>query len=149
MSENNNKRICPPALAGSLDNSWRQWLQNPRKILQPFIKEGMTVLDLGCGPGFFTLEIAKIVGSSGKVIAADLQEGMLAMVARKAGGTSLEKRIEIHQCQENKIGITEMVDFILAFWMIHEVNDPEKLIEELTTIIQPGGTLLIIEPKLH
>jgi hypothetical protein len=40
-------RVCPVERAGSLDNGIRKWLQNPRKILGPYIEEGMTVLDLG------------------------------------------------------------------------------------------------------
>lgn len=73
-------RVCPVGLAGTLDNSIRKWLQNPQKILSPYIKEGMTVLDLGCGPGFFSVPMAKMVGKSGRVIACDLQEGMLRKV---------------------------------------------------------------------
>lgn len=149
MKENNNNRICPPELAGSLDNSIRKLLQNPRKILQPFISSGMTVLDLGCGPGYFTIEIARILDGSGKVIAADLQQGMLNKVIRKISGTEIESRIKIHKCQENLIGISEKVDFILAFWMIHEVYDPDRLIGELKSVLNPGGKVYVIEPKLH
>ena len=88
-----NERVCPVALSGSLDNSIRRWLQNPRKILGPYIKEGMTVLDVGCGPGFFTIEMARMVGKSGRAIAADMQEGMLQKVKEKIKGTVLEDRI--------------------------------------------------------
>jgi hypothetical protein len=59
-------RVCPVERAGSLDNRFRRLLQNPRKILGPYIEEGMTVLDLGCGPGFFSIEIAQMVGKSGR-----------------------------------------------------------------------------------
>lgn len=52
MNEVKN-RVCPVELAGSLDNKIRKWFQNPQKILAPYIKEGMKVLDIGCGPGFF------------------------------------------------------------------------------------------------
>ena len=83
MSIEKNKRICPVEYAGGLDNSFRRLLQNPGKILKPYIHEGMTVLDLGCGPGFFSIEIAKMLKDSGKVIAADLQEGMLERVRQK------------------------------------------------------------------
>jgi len=75
-----NNNICPVEKAGGLDNSIRKILQHPRKILRPYIKEGMSVLDLGCGPGYFSLEIAKLLNESGKVIAADLQQGMLDKV---------------------------------------------------------------------
>ena len=63
----------------------RRLLQNPRKILSPFIKEGMTVLDLGCGPGFFSLDMAHMVGSAGRAIAVDLQQGMLIKLREKKG----------------------------------------------------------------
>lgn len=74
---NSKNRVCPVERAGSLDNIFRRWLQNPWKILRPYIKEGMTVLDFGCGPGYFTIAMAQMVGTSGWVIAVDLQEGML------------------------------------------------------------------------
>lgn len=149
MKKEETPYVCPAEFAGSLDNSFRRWLQNPEKILRPYIKNGMKVLDLGCGPGVFTIEIAKLVGEEGKVVAADLQDGMLKIVAAKVKGTTLEKRVELHKCQENSIDLAEKMDFILAFWMVHEVPDHERLIEELKSILKPGGKLYIIEPKIH
>ena len=149
MSKTRNKRICPVENAGGLDNSVRRLLQNPQKILKPFISRGMTVLDLGCGPGFFSIEIAKMVSDTGKVIAADLQEGMLKKVVKKIEGTELEQRIEIRKCQEDMIGVTENVDFVLAFYMIHEVSNQQALFEELKSILKPNGQIYIIEPKFH
>ena len=136
-------------LAGGLDNSIRRLIQNPQKILSPFISEGITVLDLGCGPGFFSIEIAKMVGDSGKVIAADLQEGMLEKVKHKITGTYLEKRIKIHKCESQNTGVSEKVDFVLCFYMIHEVPDVDNLFKELKSILIPSGKILIIEPKFH
>jgi ubiquinone/menaquinone biosynthesis C-methylase UbiE len=149
MKNDKNPYVCPSEFSGSLDNSIRRWIQNPQKILKPYIKKGMTVLDLGCGPGFFTADIAKMLSDSGKVIAADLQEGMLEKVARKIRGTSLEQRVELHKCQINSIGINEKVDFILAFWMVHEVPDHVMLFEELKSILNQEAKIFIIEPKMH
>jgi ubiquinone/menaquinone biosynthesis C-methylase UbiE len=149
MSNEKNKRICPVEYAGGLDNSIRRLFQNPGKILKPYISMGMTVLDLGCGPGFFTIEIAKMLKDSGKVIAADLQEGMLEKVTKKIKGTELEQRISIHKCQEDRIGVTENVDFVLVFYMIHEVPDQDNLLRELKSILKPEGKIFIIEPKFH
>jgi ubiquinone/menaquinone biosynthesis C-methylase UbiE len=149
MKNEETPYVCPAEFAGSLDNSFRRWLHNPQKILKPYIKQGMSVLDLGCGPGVFTVEIAKLVGEAGKVIAADLQDGMLNIVAGKVKGTASEQRVVLHKCQENSIGLTGNVDFILAFWMVHEVPDNDSLFEELKSILKPGGKLYIIEPKIH
>jgi ubiquinone/menaquinone biosynthesis C-methylase UbiE len=149
MTNEKNKRICPVEYAGGLDNSIRRLLQNPEKILKPYIHEGMTVLDLGCGPGFFSIEIAKMLKDSGKVIAADLQEGMLDRVRRKIKMTALEQRIDLHKCQEDTIGVKENVDFVLVFYMIHEVPNQDNLLRELKSILKPDGKIFIIEPKFH
>jgi len=149
MSRENNKRICPVERAGGLDNSLRRLLQNPQRLLQPCISKGMTVLDLGCGPGFFSIEIARMLVDSGKVIAADLQEGMLDRVRQKIRMTALEQRINLHKCQYDCIGVTEAVDFILVFYMIHEVPNQDNLLRELKSILKPDGKICIIEPKFH
>ena len=149
VMNNENIRICPVERAGSLDSKIRRWVQNPNKILKHYIKEGMTVLELGCGPGFFTIDIAQMVGNAGQVIAADLQEGMLEKLRNKIKGTKLEDRIILHKCDENKIGISEDVDFVLLFYMVHEVLDKESLFYEIKSILKPHGQVLIVEPPIH
>lgn len=145
---NKNKHVCPVKHAAFLDNSIRKLLHNPKKILGDYVKEGMTVLDLGCGPGFFSIELAKMVGVSGQIIAADLQEGMLQKLKLKIEGTGLEKKIKLHKCDENKIGVMEKVDFILAFYIIHEVPDQKAFLEEIISILKSTGKVFIVEPKL-
>ena len=149
MSKEKDKRVCPVEIAGGLDNFVRRLLQNPQKLLRPHIREGMTVLDLGCGPGFFSIEIAKLLNNSGKVIAADLQEGMLDKLRKKIKGTELEQRVMLHKCKEDSIGLTEKVDFVLAFYMIQEVPNQDNLFRELKSILKPGGEIYIIEPNFH
>lgn len=149
MVDKNENSVCPVEKAGSLDNGFRRFLQNPKRILKPYIKEGMTVLDLGCGPGFFSLEIAELLSNSGTVIAADLQQGMLDKVKQKIRGMDVESRIQLHKCSVENIDLNTKVDFVLAFYMIHEVPDKEHLFRELKFILNPGGRIFIIEPIFH
>ena len=111
--------------------------------------EGMTVLDVGCGPGFFSIDMAQMVGTSGRVIAADLQEGMLQKVKDKIKGTELERRIIMHKCDDGKIGVTDLIDFALLFYMVHEVPKKEAFFNEIGTILKPNGRVLIVEPPFH
>ena len=141
-------RVCPVEFSNSLDNKIRRCLQNPQKILKPFINEGMKVLDIGCGPGFFSIELAKMVGNSGKVFAVDLQEGMLQKIRDKIKGTELEERIILIKSEQDRFTVPEKVDFILAFYMVHEVPDKNKLFEALINILNDKGQFLLVEPKL-
>ncbi len=147
--KDNKKRVCPVEHAGSLDNRIRRWFQDPRKILGPYIENGMTVLDFGCGPGFFSIDIAQMVGKSGRVIASDLQEGMLKKLRAKIQGTVYEERITLYKCEENGIGWSEDVDFVLAFYMVHEIPNQEEFFKEIKSILKPNGKVFIAEPPFH
>ena len=144
-----HKRVCPVELSGTLDTRIRRWGQNPRKILGPYLSEGMTALDIGCGPGFFTLDMAILVGDGGKVIAADLQQGMLDKVGKKIAGSELAGRITLHKSASEKIGVSDGVDFALAFYMLHEVPNQEAFLTEVLSLLNQGGLLLIVEPPFH
>jgi len=143
---NRKHRVCPVERSGGLDNRVRRWIQNPKRILKFYITEGMTVLDAGCGPGFFSMEMAKMVGESGRVIAADLQEGMLRKLKDKIQGTELEERIALHKSEKHRIGVSEKVDFILAFYVVHEIPNQGHFFEELKSILKPKGRVLVVEP---
>jgi ubiquinone/menaquinone biosynthesis C-methylase UbiE len=149
MNNKSKNRICPVEHAGALDINIRRLFQNPIKILKPYINNGMTVLDVGCGPGFFTTEIAKLVGNTGKVIGADLQEGMLEKLKVKIINLKLENIIKLHKCQNDKIGLNEKVDFILIFYMYHEVPNKIDFLKEIHSILKPNGKVLIVEPIFH
>lgn len=146
---NKNVDVCPVEVAGMLDNKFRKLFQDPQKIMKPYIKEGMVVLDLGCGPGFFSIEIAKLLNNSGAMICADLQEGMLDIIKQKIKGSDNESIFHFCKCDNTAINVPFKVDFVLAFWMIHEVPNQIKLINELKSILNPQGQMLLIEPRGH
>jgi FkbM family methyltransferase len=109
----------------------------------------MTVLDIGCGPGFFSIDMAQMVGRSGRVIASDLQEGMLQKLRDKIQGTELEERITLHQCEENKVGVSVNVDFVLAFYVVHEVPNSKEFFKEIKSILKSNGQVLVVEPPFR
>jgi len=141
--------VCPWWLSAFLAHSLRRTIHNPDKILAKFIQKGHTVADIGCGPGYFTIAMAKLVGEEGRVIAVDIQPKMLQYVRRSAERKGLQSRILLHQCQENELGIKEPVDFALAFYMVHEVPDIETFFREIAAILKPETAFLLVEPKVH
>jgi ubiquinone/menaquinone biosynthesis C-methylase UbiE len=151
MSSNilNKEHTCPWWLIATFDNPLRQLIHNPQQILGDYVKPGEIVLDVGCGMGYFTLGLAALVGPEGTVIAADLQEQMLTGLRKRAERIGLIERIQVHQSKPDQIGVLEQIDFALAFWMVHEVQDPVAFLGEIYTQLKPGGKMLIVEPKLH
>jgi ubiquinone/menaquinone biosynthesis C-methylase UbiE len=146
---NSSTRVCPWQHAWGLDNWVRKLIQNPYKIVGGYIEQGQTVLDLGCGPGVFSIAMAEMVGKKGKVISVDIQDEMLQMLKRRSEQVGLESRIHLHKSQPDKIGVSEKVDFALAFYMIHEVPNIESFLGEVAAILKTQGKLLIVEPKFH
>ncbi|MCX6005791.1 MAG: class I SAM-dependent methyltransferase [Chloroflexi bacterium] len=140
---------CPWWLCFTFDNPLRRIIQNPKNILHGLVREGDTALDIGCGMGYFSLPLADMVGSSGKVICVDLQEKMLEAVRRKAERAGLIKVMKFQQCTSDSLGLNENADFALAFWMVHEVRNKKGFFQDVRGSLKAEGTLLIVEPKLH
>lgn len=67
----------------------------------------------------------------------------------KVKSIGLEKRVEPHKCESERTGINMKADFILTFWMVHEVPDQQSFIEEMKSLLNPGGKILIVEPVIH
>jgi ubiquinone/menaquinone biosynthesis C-methylase UbiE len=144
-----NSHVCPHKFAFMLDNWIRRLIQNPGKILNGYINQGDIAMDVGCGPGFFTIDMAKMVGPDGRVIAVDLQPEMLASTLKKAVRKGVTGRVVAHQCAADRIGFDEQVDFILAYYMVHETPDPPAFFKEAQAMLKEGGRLLVVEPRMH
>jgi SAM-dependent methyltransferase len=141
--------LCPPWFAWVIDNPFRRWLHKPEEIFARHIAPGSTVVELGCGSGPFTLALARRVGPSGKVIAADLQPEMLAKVQKRVARAGLLDRVQLHPCEPKRVGLSTRVDFVLAFWMVHEVLSAADLFAEMCEALNAPGKLLLTEPKFH
>lgn len=142
-------RVCPWWLAWTFDNPLRKWLQDPQRILGGYVEAGMTVADIGCGMGYFSVPMAKMVGPSGKVIAVDLQATMLRCVAGRARRAGVEDRIEMVLASEDDIKISLPVDFVLAFWVVHEVKNVPRFFGQVAAVLKPQGKMLVAELDMH
>ena len=144
-----NNRVCPWWLCHSFDNPLRRLFHEPERLLAPYVKTGMTAVDIGCGMGYFTIGLARLAGPEGKVVAVDLQQKMLDALARRARRAGLVDRIVLHRCRKDSLGVDGPADFVLVFWMAHEVPDKSRFFREIAALLKPGGRMLLAEPKFH
>lgn len=144
--------VCPWWLGYVLASPLRRLVHDPRTILAPYVSDGTLVVEPGPGMGFFTLELARLVGSRGRVIAIDVQPQMIAALERRARRAGLDGRISARVTADTQLGLDDVrgrVDFVLAFAMLHEATDAAGLLKQLADALRPGGKLLIAEPKGH
>ena len=121
-------------------------------ILRPNIKNGMKVLDVGCSIGLFSLVLADMVGSKGKVICVDVQEKMIRSLEKRAQKAGLSNRIETRICHHDSLGLDDLkedIDFAFASAVVHEVPDASRFFSEIYQTMKPTGRFLVIEPKGH
>ena len=145
-------RVCPHRAGYVLINPLRKLLENPDKILGPFVREGMIVLEPGCGMGYFTLPLARMVGPKGRIVALDIQSKMLSALRRRAQKAELLDRIELRHIREDGLGVKDLsgnVDFAAALHVVHEVPDQASFYNEVWVALKQGGKLLVVEPKSH
>jgi ubiquinone/menaquinone biosynthesis C-methylase UbiE len=140
---------CPSCFSFTLDNFLRKKLHDPFAILRGLIRTGDTVLDIGCGPGYFTVPMAQMAGETGMVIAVDLQKKMLDRMSDRAMRTGLLDRIRAVQCTTDDIMVSEKADFILTFWMVHEVRDTGNFFRQIAAAMKQDSRYLLVEPKFH
>lgn len=146
------ERICPWWMGFILINPLRRLYQNPERILAPYIKRGMTILEIGPGMGYFTLPMARMVGESGRIICVDIQARMLKSLIRRAERAGVADRITTVEASPDSLridGFADQVDFSLAFDVVHEIPDQENLFREIYQAMKRGALLLISEPSGH
>ena len=109
------------------------------------IQAGMTVLDAGCGPGRVSLPAARKVGPEGRVVALDIQQGMLDRVREKATNEGLDHIEFRHGGLGDGLLETDTFDRILLVTVLGEIPEPERALAELFGALKPGGLLSVTE----
>jgi ubiquinone/menaquinone biosynthesis C-methylase UbiE len=113
------------------------------------VKPGQTVCDMGCGNGFHTLELARLVGEKGRVLAVDIQPEMLSLLnqrAKQAGLTNIEPILGTLIDPKLPAG---KVDLILCVDVYHEFSHPEHMLKAMRRALAPGGRLVLVEFRLE
>jgi len=143
------KHVCPSWLCFIFDNPLRKIFHDPGKIIAPYIRPGATVVDIGPGKGYFTIPMCQLVGGEGRVIAVDIQEQMLKSLQRRASAAGLAANLTTHLSRPNDFGLAVQADFILAFWVVHEVPEAKQFFTNVKEIMKPEAVFLIAEPLFH
>lgn len=147
--QKDNSHVCPWWLCFTFDNPLRKIIHDPVEILNPYVHKGDKAIDIGPGMGYFTLPLAQLVCSTGRVTAIDIQPKMLSALMARAQKKGVSDRIKTHLASPDSIGFYEKADFILAFWMAHEVPDQRRFLSEIRNLMKPEGLFLLVEPVLH
>jgi ubiquinone/menaquinone biosynthesis C-methylase UbiE len=138
-----NERRFDPEKKNALTGAERQARWNPAGLLAGLgIRAGQTVLDLGCGPGFWTFPLADIVGADGAVWALDVSQEMLDALA----GHNLPAQVRLLRSDLPDIDLPDSsVDWIWGAFVVHEVEPLEGLAAEMRRVLRPGGQLAILD----
>jgi ubiquinone/menaquinone biosynthesis C-methylase UbiE len=130
----------------------RRLFENPEKLLGPWVEPGLTVLDVGCATGFFSLPLARMTGERGRVLCVDVEPRMIHGLVRRATKAGLRDRIEPILCGENDLALSGhegTVDLAVAIHTLHELSDIERGLRQVSAALKPGGRLLVVEPRGH
>lgn len=143
------RMVCPWWCCYTFDNPLRKVLHNPEAILSPYIRPGCTAIDVGAGMGYFSVPLARLVGPAGHVTAIDIQVKMLEALARRARKHGVSGRIKPYLANSDSLGNHSMADFVMAFWMVHEVPNKRAFLTEIFGFLKPEGLFLLAEPIFH
>ena len=123
----------------------RRWIFNPDKTLQGAeIQSGQSVLEVGCGTGFFTIPAARLIGDQGSLVAMDASAGFIEQVSRKVKNADLNN-VRIIKRDALKTGLdNESMDKVLLFGVIPFPLLPlNRLLPEMHRVLRPEGTLAV------
>ncbi len=143
------KHTCPSWLCFTFDNPLRNWFQDPCKILSPYVSAGHTAVDIGPGKGYFTIPLCRLAGRDGRVIAVDVQERMLRALKQRAFKAGYTANLTTILSKPDDFCLDVKADFVLAFWMAHEVPDIRHFFVSVKRIMKAEASFLMAEPLLH
>jgi SAM-dependent methyltransferase len=143
---------CPVWVGRLLASPLRRLVENPITLLGPYVAPGSIVIDVGAAMGFHSLDLARLVGSSGRVVSLDIQQAMLDGLMRRARRKKLDRIIETRLCSQERLGIEDLesaADLVTLFNVVHEAAYPRRFLEQCAGALATNGHLFLVEPRGH
>jgi 2-polyprenyl-3-methyl-5-hydroxy-6-metoxy-1,4-benzoquinol methylase len=126
----------------------RDWFHPPAKILQEAgVRSGMTILDIGCGPGSFSLAAATMVGPQGRVYALDIHPLAIRSVERAAFRHGLNNVRTILGDNMSELE-AQSVDLVLLYDVVHGIPESRHTVEQIHRVLKPEGVLSVSDHHL-
>jgi ubiquinone/menaquinone biosynthesis C-methylase UbiE len=132
-----------------LDSRLRTIMQPSDEIIERGgIKKGMTVMDLGCGPGIYSIDVARAVGDKGKVYAVDIQKAMIDRLEKKL---KKPENKDVHNITPTVASVYRLpvpdnsVDLVYMITVLAEIPNKQKALKEIRRILRDDGILAVSE----
>ena len=109
------------------------------------VKEGMTVCDMGCGNGFYSLQLATLVGDEGRVVAVDVQPEMLKLLRDRAEKHGMETITPVLGSYHDPRLAPNTIDIMLCVDVYHEFSHPEQMLKAMRDSLKPDGVIVLLE----
>jgi SAM-dependent methyltransferase len=147
-------RVLAPTMglegAAWLDRPEREAEEAPSKAIAALpIATGAVVADVGAGSGYYTVRLAKVVGPTGRVVATDLQPGMLDLIRAKVARERLTNVDLVQGRPDDPVLPPATFDLIVMVDVYHELASPQVFIRKLKQALKPAGRLVLIEFRLE
>jgi ubiquinone/menaquinone biosynthesis C-methylase UbiE len=140
---------APAFIGGLLDSGFRRRCEPPQQVIERSgIKPGMQVLEIGCGSGAFTIDVARVVGEKGKVFALDIEEKMLAQLQKKLSRPENQDVKNIEQVNKSAYELPfsdGSLDVVYMVTVFQEIPDKNRTLAEVKRVLKPDGILAISE----
>ena len=141
--------ITSNVIAPIVESEFRKRLAPEEMLIERSeIEEGMTVMELGCGPGLYTTDFARAIGREGKLYAVDLREEMINRLKRKLGKPEYKELSNIETNMANAYELPlqdETIDLVIMVAVLPEIPDKGKALKEIYRVLRPNGILAISE----
>ena len=120
--------------------------EDPDRMLSSLgIKKGWVVADIGAGVGYHSWRLASLVGPSGKVIAEDIQEGMIALLQKNIADRKLKNVDIVLGTQTDPKLPNNSFDLVLMVDVYHEFSDPAAMMRHIRDALKPDGRIVLVE----